>query len=123
MNAQPQLKPGRLASCLSNRRLELIVMPTERCNFRCTYCYEDFLLGRMSSDTIEGIRALISNRIEKLDQLYISWFGGEPLAAADIMLDLSSHAAELASRRPMMSYRAGITTNGYFVNQQLLDQM
>jgi uncharacterized protein len=98
-------------------------MPTEQCNFRCRYCYEDFRLGRMSSDTVEGIRALISNRIDKLDQLYISWFGGEPLAAADTMLDLSSHAAELASKRPKMIYRAGITTNGYFLNQQLIDQM
>ena len=98
-------------------------MPTEQCNFRCTYCYEDFQLGRMKPDTVEGIRALLSNRIEELDQLYISWFGGEPLAAADIMLDLSSHAARLAARHPKMSYRAGITTNGYFLSQQLLDQM
>jgi len=117
------LDPRRLASCLSNRRLELIVLPTEQCNFRCTYCYEDFRLGRMGSDTVEGIRALISNRIDKLDQLYISWFGGEPLAAADIMLDLSSHAARLAAKQPKLSYRAGITTNGYLLNQQLLDQM
>lgn len=87
-------------------------MPTEQCNIRCTYCYEDFRLGRMKPDTVEGIRALLSNRIERLDQLYISWFGGEPMAAADIMFDLSSHAATLAARRPMMSYRAGITTNG-----------
>jgi uncharacterized protein len=118
-----KLEPRRLASCLSNRRLELIVMPTEQCNFRCTYCYEDFKLGRMSSDTIAGLRALISNRIDKLDQLYISWFGGEPLAAADIMLDLSSHASRLAAQRPKINYRAGITTNGYLLNQHLLDQM
>ena len=123
MSSQAMLEPRRLASCLSNRRLELIVMPTEQCNFRCTYCYEDFRLGRMSPDTVEGIRALISNRIDRLDQLYISWFGGEPLAAADIMLDLSSHAARLAGKHPKMSYRAGITTNGYLLNQKLLDQM
>jgi uncharacterized protein len=122
-SSQAKLERQRLASCLSNRRLELIVMPTEQCNFRCTYCYEDFRLGRMSSDTVEGIRALISNRIDKLDQLYISWFGGEPLAAADIMLDLSSHAATLAGKHPKMGYRAGITTNGYLLSRQLLDQM
>jgi len=122
-SSQARLEPGRLVSCFSNRRLELIVMPTEQCNFRCTYCYEDFRLGRMNSNTIESLRSLLSNRIDKLDQLYISWFGGEPLAAADIVLDLSSHAAGLAAKRPKMSYRAGITTNGYLLNQELLDQM
>ncbi len=121
--SQATLEPRRWVSCLSNRRLELIVMPTELCNFRCTYCYEDFRLGRMSSDTVEGLRALISNRIDRLDQLYLSWFGGEPLAAADIVLELSSHAARLAAKHPRVSYRAGITTNGYLLNPNLLDQM
>ena len=74
-SSQARLEPGRLVSCFSNRRLELIVMPTEQCNFRCTYCYEDFRLGRMNSNTIESLRSLLSNRIDKLDQLYISWFG------------------------------------------------
>jgi uncharacterized protein len=77
----------------------------------------------MNPNTIEGLRALISNRIDKLDQLYLSWFGGEPLAAADIVLDLSSHAARLAAKHPKLSYRAGITTNGYLLNQTLIDQM
>ena len=51
-SSQATLEPRRLASCLSNRRLELIVMPTEQCNFRCIYCYEDFRMGRMNSDTV-----------------------------------------------------------------------
>lgn len=122
-SSQAALESRRLWSCLSNRRLELLVMPTEQCNFRCTYCYEDFRVGRMSVDTVDGLRALISKRIEKLDQLYLSWFGGEPLAAADIVLDLSSHAARLAAKHPKLRYRAGITTNGYLLNQKLLDQM
>ena len=30
--------------CTDNAILHLIVLPTEACNFRCTYCYEDFEL-------------------------------------------------------------------------------
>jgi molybdenum cofactor biosynthesis enzyme MoaA len=40
---------SQIASTLSNRIQQLILLPTERCNFRCTYCYEDFVLGRMST--------------------------------------------------------------------------
>ena len=29
--------------------LHLILMPTEQCNLRCTYCYESFVRGDMSA--------------------------------------------------------------------------
>jgi len=36
-----------ILATLNPKSLELILYPTEQCNFRCTYCYEDFLIGRM----------------------------------------------------------------------------
>jgi len=33
-----------LERSLSPRHQELILLPTEKCNFRCTYCYEDFVI-------------------------------------------------------------------------------
>ena len=39
--------PEVLQSSLTPSLLHLILLPTEACNFRCTYCYEDFRLGRM----------------------------------------------------------------------------
>ena len=35
-----------IADALTTRRLHLILLPTEQCNFRCKYCYEDFQHGR-----------------------------------------------------------------------------
>ena len=47
-----------VALSLSSRRLQLILMPTEQCNFRCTYCYESFSNGRMSQEVQDGVAAL-----------------------------------------------------------------
>ncbi|GAB3621950.1 hypothetical protein GCM10027418_00320 [Mariniluteicoccus endophyticus] len=43
-------------------RLELILMPTEACNFRCHYCYEDFGVGLMPAGVREGVRNLLRRR-------------------------------------------------------------
>lgn len=104
------------AKLLSNQFLNLIILPTESCNFRCTYCYEDFAVGRMKKETILGIKALLENRCSDLNYLHISWFGGEPLVAKDIVYEISEHATELAYQYPNLLYKANMTTNGYFLD-------
>ena len=47
---------------VSPKLLELIILPTEKCNFRCTYCYEDFELGKMPEAVQRGIENLITHR-------------------------------------------------------------
>jgi uncharacterized protein len=69
-----------------NRYLHLILMPTEQCNFRCVYCYESFLRGRMSDEIKEGIKAYIGAQ-EELERFELHWFGGEPLLAAELLLN------------------------------------
>ncbi len=97
--------------CTDSRFLELIILPTEDCNFRCTYCYEDFAIGRMSPEIVTGLKALLKRRVGDLEDLSLSWFGGEPLAAYDIVLDVMRYACRLcANGRPSIS--GGITTNG-----------
>ncbi|MFM6074868.1 MAG: radical SAM protein, partial [Dolichospermum sp.] len=80
------------ARLISDKAFELIILPTEQCNFRCIYCYEDFSIGRMKPEVISGIKALLDKRSSKLNFLNLSWFGGEPLVAKDIVLDISEYA-------------------------------
>ena len=46
---------------LASNLLHLILMPTEQCNFRCTYCYEDFAHDRMSPRVVAGIKRLLTD--------------------------------------------------------------
>ncbi|MBE9035712.1 radical SAM protein [aff. Roholtiella sp. LEGE 12411] len=106
----------RRARIVTNKYFQLMILPTERCNLRCTYCYEDFLAGRMNKETIIGIKALLDKRSPSLDVLQISWFGGEPLTAKDIVLEISEYASTLVSKYPKLHYKGDITTNGYLLD-------
>ncbi len=104
----------QIASCFSNEVLELILLPTEKCNFRCTYCYEDFLIGRMPRHVIDGIKNLMTIRAPSLEQLSLSWFGGEPLLQKKICIEIAEHGLALAEKYDIQ-FNGGFTTNGYLL--------
>jgi uncharacterized protein len=105
-----------LTKCLSNRRMHLILLPTEACNFRCVYCYETFQYKRMEPWVVEGVKRLLERRMSGLDVLELSWFGGEPLLAADIIQDVLAHAGTLAKEHGVR-LTSSMTTNAYLLKE------
>lgn len=99
--------------------LHLIVLPTEKCNFRCIYCYESFKNGRMSIEVIESLLQFIKKEIKKLHSLSISWFGGEPLLALDLIEYASDKIIELCEKNRVV-YKANLTTNGFLLTNQVV---
>jgi sulfatase maturation enzyme AslB (radical SAM superfamily) len=95
----------------SSNYLNLIILPTEACNFRCTYCYETFENKKMPRPVVTGIKSLINRRGEDLDRLDISWFGGEPLLALDVITEITKHALDVA-KTDGFTFHSGMTTNG-----------
>jgi uncharacterized protein len=112
-----------LLSIIDPKRLELILFPTEKCNFRCTYCYEDFAIGKMKPDIINSVKKLIERRSTGIDQLYLSWFGGEPLLAKDVVFEISEFAMKCVDSTPSLNYSGGVTTNGYLLNPILFKKL
>lgn len=112
-----------LAAALDNRALHLILLPTEACNFRCTYCYESFASGRMRRDVVAGVKALLTRRADELAQLSLSWFGGEPLLALDVIEEIGAFALELARERPRLALDANVTTNAWFLDRRTLERL
>lgn len=104
-------------------RLELIIMPTEACNFRCTYCYEDFALGRMLTQVREGVKELVRRyrREHGIEKLTVAWFGGEPLVAFDVIEELSTYFLEFCAEEGI-DYSAGITTNGLLLTPDVAER-
>ncbi|HXO40090.1 MAG TPA: radical SAM protein [Thermoanaerobaculia bacterium] len=102
--------------------LELILLASEDCNFRCTYCYEDFARGTMVPAVREGIKNLVRKRIGKLNRLGVSWFGGEPLYGWEAVEDLAPFFVEIADEHEV-SFGSNMTTNGYLLTPQVADKL
>ena len=107
---------------LNPKHLSLILLPTEDCNFRCTYCYEDFAIGRMEEWTVKAIKLLIDKRIKNLQTLELSWFGGEPLLAKDIVTGITAYAQRAAASMNV-SFWSVMTTNGFTLNHSTFDAL
>lgn len=102
--------------------MHLSILPTEECNFRCFYCYETFPRGKMTKEAKEGLKKYVQHKAVALKDLSISWFGGEPLLAADVIEELSNSFIDTA-RQFNINYSAEIATNGYLLNQEMFEQL
>lgn len=103
-------------------RLDLTIMPTEECNFRCSYCYESFKKGKISQENIENFRKFIFNNLRKYTGLSVSWFGGEPLEAVQEMEAISQILLSACKKRKI-PYDAGVVTNGYNLTPNVLEKL
>jgi len=112
-----------LRECVSPDLLHLILLPTEACNFRCVYCYETFRLKRMDPVVVEGVKRLLERRAPTLRKLTLSWFGGEPLLARDIMEDILGHAARLRASHPAVIFASDATTNASLLTREAMDSL
>lgn len=105
-----------------NDILELILLASEDCNFRCTYCYEDFKRGTMRPDVRASIKKLVESRLKTMRELKISWFGGEPLYGLEAIDDLAPFFAETAKREGLR-FSSHMTTNGYLLTDDVAGRL
>ena len=102
--------------------LNLAILPTEQCNFRCKYCYESFGRTKMDEDTVSALIKAVRKNIHKYSGLRVSWFGGEPTVETDIIIKLSQ-AFQAICKKAKRTYWANITTNGFLLNQQTFERL
>lgn len=105
-----------------NDILELILLASEDCNFRCQYCYEDFQRGTMKPEVREGIKKMVEKRAAGLRDLTVGWFGGEPLYGFKAIEDLSPFFCEIAEKHSL-NYTSHMTTNGYLLTPDVAEKL
>ncbi len=107
--------------------LDLTILPTSRCNFKCPYCFlyeseNDY----MTVEDYDNLYIFICNHFKENKSerktLFINWFGGEPtLCHSDIVLfmeRINNYA------KPLGIYvQSSITTNGFLLTDFVFDKL
>lgn len=60
---------------VNDNTLNLVITLTEKCNFVCKYCAQDFAKGKMSETVQENIIEFVKKNINKYNKLHVEWFG------------------------------------------------
>lgn len=104
--------------------LGLTIAPTLNCNFRCAYCYEKGCeKDEWMSDTIqENIVECVKSCAATINNLQITWYGGEPLLAINIIENLTRLFKKICQEFNI-KYAASIVTNGYLLDFNMIQRL
>lgn len=80
--------------------LSLVIAATSNCNFRCVYCYEGSVLraSTMSEAIQETIVKFVESEAPHLETFTVTWYGGKPLLALDIIENLSIKFVDICKK-------------------------
>lgn len=103
-----------------NKAYILTLAPTMKCNFICPYCYEvNKSYPKMDRIIIDKIKLLFKEKSKDKKSLHISWYGGEPLLAFDIIKELSLAAIDTYGE----NYSSSMVTNGYLFDDKIIETL
>ena len=100
----------------SNKKIaDIMIAPTMDCNARCYYCFEHGCHHeKMSIETADAVVEYIKANWNH-ELFNVTWFGGEPLLAPDIIDYISEKM-----RKAGIDYISRITTNGYELTPEIV---
>jgi uncharacterized protein len=104
----------------------LTIAPTLACNKSCTYCYQneyrnDRVMSAETQDaTVRYVRARVA---EGWKTVTCTWYGGEPLLAADIVVNLAARLRQVIEEVGGTLEPMGIVTNGTLLDRAMVERL
>jgi len=108
----------------NNGTFVLTIATTNSCNMKCPYCFEfDKHNAVINDKLIEDLETFLESVVQNSQNITnwagmdITWYGGEPLVAQNVINKLSPKLIRFAEQH-QMKYSAGIITNGILLTKE-----
>lgn len=111
------LKHTHLEQKFNKNVMSLTIAPTLECNFSCSYCYETPKKGIMTESIQDALCYMIEDYASSKNSLLITWYGGEPLLAKDVIYSLSEKMMDICNKSGC-TYDSYMITNGYLLDEE-----
>ena len=106
------------ASYLSERWRQFTILPTQKCNARCFYCFEnDVNRIKMDKSILEQLPIFILDNLSGVETFNLDWFGGEPLLEYQLICDIISEIAGHTT----IPFTSSITTNATLFDEERIN--
>ena len=79
------------------------LIPTEGCNFQCSYCHKTHPAASMPRDTLDQIEEYITAQAPRHKQVVLAWLGGEPILCKDTVLEVSEMIQNLQKQHGLQN--------------------
>lgn len=112
-----KLKYLKRKMSFTSSSLGLVICPTLACNFNCPYCYEHNLPNKKMSESIQEQLVEFINRYSNcVNDLKLSWHGGEPLLAFDTISEIYS---KIENKTKLKITKSSMVSNGYLLTKEI----
>lgn len=109
------LEETRSSLYLRNCWRQFTILPTQKCNARCFYCFEnDVKRIRMNKETADQTVKFILQNLRDIKEFNLDWFGGEPLLEFNRITEM----VEQINRKTSVPFTSSITTNATLFNKE-----
>ncbi len=112
---------NRKATFKSETRF-LMVYPTQNCNCKCWYCYENHIESKMHPNVIGSICKYVEKGIERkeFNTLHLTFFGGEPfMYFDDCVLPILKNIKEICDKYNII-FHCFFITNASLINEDIV---
>ena len=110
---------AKFHSTRTKDNLFLTLTPTLSCNFACEYCFQDHRPKQVwSTNTRKNVTNFLAYLLEQGPRnVRLTWFGGEPLLAKDIIFEDSGTICEIINNKGSRLIKMDIVTNGILLDK------
>lgn len=103
----------------SSDAINITIYPTQECNARCFYCFENGEKRKpMSLETAKNVVEYITKNVTVTDEVVFRWFGGEPLVGDHIIDYITENVDKHFEGK--LKFSSIVTTNGFNISDDLI---
>ena len=106
------------SSSYDKEKMGLVIVPTTRCNFSCSYCFEERKTNKTITPQVEDDLISFIQSHKSLKTIELTWYGGEPLLAFPKIVHLYNR---IKNEIDAKIEKHSMVTNGFLLNNKVID--